>query len=174
MIGALLVGGMVWLSGRFITAAAPVDGWISGPTLFMPVFSWQAMLELVVPLAITVLVVQNGRRLCTPCDLKLVNAVTVACGAWSMLAALVGTVSTCLTGPTNALISSSGRRESHYAAGIVVGVLAVVFGLFAPAFTSLMLATPPTFIATLAGLAMLKVLQAAFVTAFATASRSAR
>ena len=35
-----------------------------------------------------------------------------------------------------------------------------------PLFTELMLSTPPAFIATLAGLAMLRVLQAAFVTAF--------
>ena len=43
-----------------------------------------------------------------------------------------------------------------------------MFGLFAPLFTRLMLAAPAAFIATLAGLAMLRVLQAAFVTAFRT------
>ena len=42
-----------------------------------------------------------------------------------------------------------------------------MFGLFAPVFTQWMLASPPAFIATLAGLAMLRVLQAAFTTAFA-------
>ena len=42
----------------------------------------------------------------------------------------------------------------------------MAFGLFAPLFTRLMLATPPAFIAALGGLAMLRVLQAAFVTAF--------
>ena len=46
------------------------------------------------------------------------------------------------------------------------GVLAILFGLFAPLFTQLMLATPGAFIATLAGLAMLRVLQSSFVTAF--------
>ena len=44
----------------------------------------------------------------------------------------------------------------------------MVFGLFAPLFTTLMLATPGAFIATLAGLAMLRVLQAAFVAAFSS------
>ena len=42
----------------------------------------------------------------------------------------------------------------------------MAFGLFSPFFTKLLLATPPAFIATLAGLAMLRVLQAAFATAF--------
>ena len=129
------------------------------------------MIELVVPLAITVLVVQNGQGIAV---LRAaghdasVNAVTIACGAWSVLVAAVGAVSTCLTGPTNALLAASGERSRHYVAGICCGLLAIAFGLFAPVFTRLMLATPPAFIAVLAGLAMLRVLQAAFVTAFGT------
>jgi benzoate membrane transport protein len=127
------------------------------------------MIELVVPLAITVLVVQNGQGVAV---LRAaghdapVNVITIACGVWSLLAAAVGAVSTCLTGPTNALLSASGERSRHYAAGIVCGLLAIVFGLLAPLFTRLMLATPAAFVAVLAGLAMLRVLQAAFVTAF--------
>ena len=94
------------------------------------------------------------------------NVITIACGAWSLLAACVGAVSTCLTGPTNALLAASGERSRHYTAGIVCGLLAMVFGLLAPLFTRLMLATPAAFIAVLAGPAMLRGLQAAFVTAF--------
>ena len=45
-----------------------------------------------------------------------INAITVACGAGSMLAALVGTVSTCLTGPVNAIISASGSASAYTAA----------------------------------------------------------
>ena len=85
-----------------------------------------------------------------------------------MLVACVGGVSTCLTGPTNALLAASGERSRHYMAGLCCGLLAVLFGLFAPLFTQLMLATPAAFIAVLAGLAMLLVLQSAFVTAFST------
>jgi benzoate membrane transport protein len=143
--------------------------WIAAPVLQVPQWSVQAMIELVVPLAITVLVVQNGQGVAV---LRAagheapVNMITIACGAWSLLAAGVGAVSTCLTGPTNALLAASGQRSRHYTAGIVCGLLAVVFGLLAPLFTRLMLATPAAFIAVLAGLAMLRVLQAAFVTAF--------
>ncbi len=171
LIGALLVGVvLVLLTGRLEIGAAPATGWLSSPMFITPVFSWQAMLELVVPLAITVLVVQNGQGIAVLHQAghvnPPVNSITIACGVWSILVATVGTVSTCLTGPTNALISSSGPRQSHYAAGVLVGVLAIAFGLFTPAFTRFMLACPPAFIATLAGLAMLKVLQAAFTVAF--------
>ena len=169
LIGALIIGAVaVALLGTFNPAGAGALG-LAQPNLYVPVFSWRAMVELVVPLAITVLVVQNGQGFAV---LKAVghqppiNAITVACGVGAMVAAFVGAVSTCLTGPVNAIISGSGQKERHYTAGLAVGVLALVFGLLSPVFTHLMLATPPAFIAALAGLAMLRVLQTAFSIAF--------
>lgn len=171
LIGALLIGTALVIAlapTREVVAAAPVS-WFAAPMLQWPVFSSAALLELVVPLAITVLIVQNGQGfavLAAAGHPAPINAVTTACGLMSIVTGLVGTVSTCLTGPTNALISSSGERSKHYAAGVFVGLLAVVFGLLSPLFTRLLITTPPAFIATLAGLAMLRVLQTAFVTAF--------
>ena len=48
----------------------------------------------------------------------------------------------------------------------MVGVLALAFGLLWPAFTRLLLAAPKAFIAALAGLAMLRVLQTSFSVSF--------
>ena len=65
-----------------------------------PRFSWRATLELVAPLAVTVLVVQNGQGVAVlraAGHAPPVNAITAACGLWSILAALVGSVSTCLS-----------------------------------------------------------------------------
>jgi benzoate membrane transport protein len=90
----------------------------------------------------------------------------VACGVGSLLGALVGSVSTCLTGPTNAILTASGARSRHYTAGIFTGALAVSFGLLAPALTRLMLNAPKALIMVLAGLAMLRVLQSAFIASF--------
>jgi benzoate membrane transport protein len=126
------------------------------------------MVELVVPLAITVLVVQNGQGVAVlraAGHAPPINAVTAACGAGSIVTAFVGTVSTCLTGPVNAIISSSGDKQRQYTAGILVGILALGFGLASPVFVNFMLATP-AFVAALAGLAMLRVLQTAFTISF--------
>jgi benzoate membrane transport protein len=170
IIGALVAGAIaVIVFGRF-DATAPMQLELIRPVVQVPSWSVAAMVELVVPLAITVLVVQNGQGfavLRAAGHNPPVNAVTIACGIGSVLAALVGAVSTCLTGPTNAIITGSGARERQYTAGIVVAVLAILFGLFAPTFTHLLLNAPKSFVATLAGLAMLRVLQSAFVTAFA-------
>jgi benzoate membrane transport protein len=169
LIGAMIVGGaLVAALGRFDPAGA--EGWgLVRPNLYVPAFSWQAMLELVVPLAITVLVVQNGQGIAVlraAGHSPPINAVTAACGAGSIVTAFAGTVSTCLTGPVNAIISASGDQRRHYTAGILVGILALGFGLASPVFVGLMLATPKAFIAALAGLAMLRVLQTAFTISF--------
>lgn len=169
ILGALLAGvAAVALSGRFQPPAGEA-GWLAQPMLQAPQWSWQAMVELVVPLVVTVLVVQNGQGIAVLSQAghrPPINVATVACGLWSLPAAAVGAVSTCLTGPTNALLTASGQRHRHYVAGVVCGVLAMIVGLLAPAFVRLMLATPEAFVAVLGGLAMLRALQGAFVTAF--------
>jgi len=168
VLGALLAGAVaVGALGRFQPPATLFA--LASPNFHAPALSWQAMLELVVPLAITVLVVQNGQGFAV---LKAaghkapIDAIAAACGAGSIAAAFVGSVSICLTGPVNAIISASGEPRRHYTAGVFVGALALGFALLSPFFTRLLLATPPAFIAALGGLAMLRVLQTAFGVAF--------
>ena len=168
LIAALAVGVlMIWALGRF--EAVPETLAVVRPNLYAPAFSWRAMVELVVPLAITVLTVQNGQGITvlrSSGHAPPVTAITIACGAGALVTAFVGAVSTCHAGPVNAIISSSGDRRRHYTAGIFVGMLALAFGLFAPFFTRLMLGAPKAFIAALAGLAMLRVLETAFTVSF--------
>ncbi|MBI5319188.1 benzoate/H(+) symporter BenE family transporter [Bradyrhizobium sp.] len=169
IIGALIVGAVATIALGKFDASAPLRLELIRPVLQEPAWSIAAMVELVVPLAITVLVVQNGQGIAV---LKAagheppINAVAVACGIGSAITALAGGISTCLTGPTNAILVGSGERKRQYTAGIVVGILAILFGLLAPTFTRLLLNAPKSLIAALAGLAMLRVLQSAFTTAF--------
>jgi benzoate membrane transport protein len=128
-----------------------------------------AMVELVVPLAITVLAVQNAQGiaiLTTNGHKPPVDAITIACGAGSIVTGFFGAVSTCLTGPVNAVLSSTGEKHRQYTGALYFSLYGLAFGLLAPFFTRLLLATPPAFIAALAGLAMLRVLQTAFTASF--------
>lgn len=169
LIGALLAGAaaIAATGGSGVLPETPAV--LAEPVLYRPALSWQAMVELVIPLTIAVLVVQNGQGtavLSAAGHKAPVNAIAAACGAGSIVSASVGSVSTCLTGPVNAIISGSGEKHRQYTAGIAVGVFAILFGLLAPLFTQMMLAAPAAFVATLAGLAMLRVLQSAFSIAF--------
>ena len=169
LIGALLVGVIVSFAlARF--SLTEIGGFsLAQPVWITPAFSLPAMIELVVPLAVTVLVVQNGQGyavLTQAGHAPPMNVAAIACGVGSLVAAGAGGVSSCLTGATNALIASSGLRERHYTGAMTTGFLALLFGLAAPLFTRFMLAAPVSFVAMLGGLAMLRVLQGAFTTAF--------
>ena len=149
---------------------AEMPNTLATPIFQLPAFSWQAMLELVVPLMVTVLAAQNSQGitvLTAAGHRPPINTITSVCGIGSLITATVGTVSTCLTGPLNAILAGGGTaREGQYTAALLACIGAMLFGLFAPFFTSLMLATPAEFIATLAGIALLNVLRGAFMAAF--------
>jgi benzoate membrane transport protein len=170
MIGVLIVG-LVILAYQGNGAAPALNGdrIFAAPQLYAPEFTLAATLELVVPLAITVIAAQNAQGIVilraaghTP----PVNAITTACGGASLVAAAFGSVSSCLTGPSNAILVSGGARERQWLAAVLLGSFAILFGVFAPVVTSLLLATPAAFLSTLAGLALLRTLQAAFQTSF--------
>jgi benzoate membrane transport protein len=169
VLGTLVAGCLaVAASGQF----RPVEGgpFLAAPVFTPPEFTWAAQLELVVPLALTVLFVQNGQgiavlRRCRPPSAR--QRLCCRVGRLLVLNAGFGAVSACVTGPTNALLTSSGTTERQYTAAVVYGCLALVCALLAPTLTRLMLATPTEFVLALGGIAMLRALQQAFVTAFA-------
>ena len=169
LIAALVTGAIaIWVLGAFKPPPGALFAF-AAPNLYVPAFSWAAMVELVLPLAITVLAVQNAQGvaiLATNGHQAPVNAITAACGVGSIVTGFFGAVSTCLTGPVNAVLSTTGEKHRQYTGALFFSFLSMIFGLLAPFFTRLLLATPPAFIATLAGLAMLKVLQTAFTASF--------
>jgi benzoate membrane transport protein len=169
VLGTLVAGCIaVAVSGQFRPGGGgPL---LAAPVFTPPEFTWAAQLELVVPLAITVLFVQNGQGIAVlraAGHRPPVNVFAVVSGAFSVLNAGLGAVSACVTGPTNALLTSSGTKERQYTAAVAYGILALLCALFAPTLTRLMLATPQEFVLTLGGIAMLRALHQAFVTAFA-------
>ena len=144
---------------------------IASPLLHTPQFSLQAVLELVIPLTITVIAIQNAQGhavLISAGYNPPINMLTLLCGLGSCLFALFGSVPTCVTGPANAILVNSGTRGTHYVAGLVFGGCMILFGVFAPMATRVTLALPLSFIGLLGGLALLPVLRGAFNAAFST------
>ena len=88
IIGALLVGALATIILGGFDTSLPLHLELFRPVVQEPTWSVAAMVELVVPLAITVLVVQNGQGFAV---LKAaghnapVNAVTIACGIGALV-----------------------------------------------------------------------------------------
>lgn len=169
---AAVVGIIVAITSGKLAPGILDNGIISRPVFTAPEFSFAAIMELVVPLAITVVIVQNGQGVAV---LKAaghrpgVNLAAAASGLWSLPMALIGNITTCLTGPTNALIVAGAKSHRHYTAAMVTAIGAIIVGLFSPTFVGFMLAMPISFIAALAGIAMLTPLKNAFIAGFSGA-----
>jgi benzoate membrane transport protein len=169
ILAALAVGAAVAVFSGAIRDPGPAPALLALPNVTLPAFSLQALLELVLPLTVTVIAVQNAQGfaiLQSTGHRAPVNTMTAACGFGSIAFGVVGCVCTCVTGPANAILASYGERERQYSAAIVYGALGVLFGVFAATMTWLALLLPTAYIATLGGLGVLRVLQGAFVTAF--------
>jgi benzoate membrane transport protein len=170
LIWALIVG--TWLIlYRSGTSFADLDLslTLAAPRSYVPEFTLAATMELVLPLAITVVALQNAQGIAVlkPAGHNPpVNAITTWCGFMSILTALYGGISTCLTGPVNAILVASGDPRRHWIAASMLGVMVILFGLCAPTVTSWLIAAPTAFLSTLAGLALLRTLQTAFQSAF--------
>lgn len=151
--------------------SVPLDAdWVTRPALVVPRFTVPAMVELVLPLMISVIAVQNlqGFSVLRDAGYKApANVLTVVCGYGTLAMGMLGSVPTCVTGPANAILVTSGRLGSHYMGAVIFGALFALVGLFAPLATQAATTMPRTFITVLGGLAMLPVLISAFRTAFA-------
>jgi benzoate membrane transport protein len=169
VLASLLFGGIViGLTGRFSPTVIP-PGIFALPVVVKPDFNWIGVAELAAPLVISVVVIQNmqGFAILRSVGHKPpVNAMTLMCGLGSIPMAFLGSVPTCVTGPAAGIIVGSAPVKRHFASAIVFGIILIVFGLAAPAMTWLAAGLPPTFIATVGGLALLPVLQQAFRATF--------
>ena len=167
---AALIAGVIaaGVLGDVPTFPAGAD-WVIRPTIVIPVFSLPAMLELVVPLMISVLAVQNLQGFTVLREAghpAPASALTVACGYGTLAMGIFGSVPTCVTGPANAFLVSSGKREHQYMGGILFGLMFAGVGILAPLLTQVATTMPRVFITALGGLAMLPVLINAFRAAF--------
>ena len=170
VLGAIIVG-------LIAVAAVGKANWqlltfgIAEFKFFTPQFTWPAAVELVIPLALTVIAVQNAQGIAILQNMGYrppLDAVTITSGVGSILVAPFGSQSVCLAGPMTGIVTnpSVGPKESRYAAALVTGILWMVFGLFSPMATALSQILPASLVNLLAGLALLEVLGSCFAAAF--------
>jgi benzoate membrane transport protein len=170
VLGAIIVG-------LIAVAAAGQANWrlltfgIAEFKFFTPQFTWPAAVELVIPLALTVIAVQNAQGIAILQNMGYrppLDAVTITSGVGSILVAPFGSQSVCLAGPMTGIVTNPnvGPKESRYAAALVTGILWMAFGLFSPMATALSQILPASLVNLLAGLALLEVLGSCFAASF--------
>ena len=137
--------------------------------LTMPEFSFKPIIELTIPLIITVIFIQNGQGLVLLENRKYkppLNQITYYCGLGSFFNAYLGAVSTCLTGPVTGILTNNPNTQNQYISAILFSIFCIIFGLFSPFVLNLIQELPKEFIISLGGIALLNVLQQSFVDSF--------
>jgi len=172
ILGALLVAFVLVLSFDLMNLE-PANYLIAVPSLFTPAFSLSAISELVIPLTVTVIAIQNsqGISIMQASGYKPpINAMTNWSGVGSLINGIFGAHSACIAGPMTAILTDnkSGEKGKHYTASIVMGALWIVFGLFAPLTIMMIQGIPSSVIYLLGGLAMLGVLSSSLRMTFST------
>lgn len=169
ILAALVAGVLVAVASDSFTAIGPIEVTLAEPVIRAPVFRWSVLAELVIPLTITVVGIHNPQGFAilrqagySPPE----RLVTMVSAFGTVVYGLFGCVPSVITGPVNAILNISGPREHRYVGAVWVGVLFLLFGLFAPVAVGLALAIPGSLIGALAGLAIISVLQSSFAAAF--------
>ncbi|MDB9915199.1 benzoate/H(+) symporter BenE family transporter [Alphaproteobacteria bacterium] len=114
LLGSLVVGIIIILNSDNIDTLSKIEFIPISPTIFIPEFNLNANIEIVIPLAITVLFIQNGQGLAilkTAGHKTFLKPFTVACGFGSIINSFFGTVSSCLTGPVTGIIVSEDQNK---------------------------------------------------------------
>lgn len=141
------------------------------PAVVAPAFSYVAAADLVVPLVLMVIGVQNvqGIAVLTAAGYRPpVSALTTASGLGSLVSAAFGGHSACIAGPSTAIVAgpSSGPLDGRYAASVLLGLLWIATGLLAPAVTAITRLVPRALVDVLGGLALLGPMASFFQQAF--------
>ncbi|MBZ9567296.1 MULTISPECIES: benzoate/H(+) symporter BenE family transporter [Modicisalibacter] len=157
----LLLGVGIALSAAL--EGASLDGVslsLASPTLIVPAWSWHATLSLALPL---VLVSLTGQFLPGMTIMRNAGYTTPArpiitvTGLTSLATACFGGITTVIAAITAALCTSPEAHDDHdkrYVAGVANGVFYLIGGTLAGTIVALFTALPGTFIAVLAGLAL--------------------
>lgn len=170
LLAALAIGVVVVLATGSIDPDRRIPVSLAQPNLYVPQFSARAMIDLVIPMTVTVIGIHNAQGFVLARSAGIgapENLLTTACGASSFLLGLFGSVPTCFAGPSLGIMTSSGRNELWYVSVVVFGLLFLLLSAFAPTAIALALALPPGLIAVAAGLALFGVLRDSMMAAFA-------
>jgi benzoate membrane transport protein len=156
-----LLVAIAFVAARGELAWGTVHFSVAMPVFTMPVFSWQAVVSLALPLFVVTMASQNlpgvAAIRAAGYELPVSRLITVS-GLTTLVLAPFGAFALNLSAITAAICMG---REAHedparrYTAAVSCGAIYVVIGLFGVAVTGLLTAFPKELVAAIAGLALL-------------------
>ncbi|HEY2255004.1 MAG TPA: benzoate/H(+) symporter BenE family transporter [Variovorax sp.] len=156
-----LLAGIVFAALRGQLAWGAVQFSLALPVFTMPVFSWQAVVSLALPLFVVTMASQNlpGVAAIRAAGYELpVSRLITTSGIFTLVFAPFGAFALNLSAITAAICMGPEAHEDparRYTAAVSCGAIYVVIGLFGAAVTGLLTAFPKELVATIAGLALL-------------------
>ncbi|MBN3763458.1 benzoate/H(+) symporter BenE family transporter [Burkholderia sp. Ac-20365] len=171
IIGAVAAGALMLPVSGFHWPHGGGAVWIATPMLVSPVFNLHAISQLLIPLLVTVLFVQNAQGIAVIRNAGYATSsklVTLCSGVLTALTGVFGGCPSVLAGPSNAILVSGGRYGRHYIAALIAAAMFIVIGCCATGYVWLLTTLPAAFVVVLAGLAMFGVLEKAFASAFSS------
>jgi benzoate membrane transport protein len=156
-----LLAGIVFAALRGQLAWGAVQFSLALPVFTMPVFSWQAVVSLALPLFVVTMASQNlpGVAAIRAAGYELpVSRLITTSGLFTLVFAPFGAFALNLSAITAAICMGPEAHEDparRYTAAVSCGAIYVVIGLFGAAVTGLLTAFPKELVATIAGLALL-------------------
>ncbi|MFF2886975.1 benzoate/H(+) symporter BenE family transporter [Paenibacillus sp. NPDC057967] len=160
IIGILAIG-LVYLITTGKADFSSIKLAAASPVFVVPEFSWHALLGVALPLFIITLTGQYmpGMLVLRNDGFKTsANPILTVTGLGSLLAAPFGSHAFNVAAITAAICTGKDAHENpekRYLAGIACGIFYIIVGVFGVTLAALFLILPATFIATLAGLALL-------------------
>ncbi|WP_313275127.1 benzoate/H(+) symporter BenE family transporter [Stenotrophomonas sp.] len=174
VLGILLLG-LAFLLARGRLDMSAVTAQLASPVFTMPVFTLNALLSVGLPLFLITLTGQYmpGMLVLRNDGFRTsANPIVAVTGLGSLLMAPFGAHGFNIAAITAAIATG---REAHedpakrWIAGVAAGIGYIVVGIFGVTLAALFTALPPTFIATLAGLALLGTIGGSLATALGDA-----
>ncbi|QSB09581.1 benzoate/H(+) symporter BenE family transporter [Lysinibacillus fusiformis] len=160
-IVGMLVIGLIYLISMGRVDFSHIELAFASPVFVAPTFSLHALLGVALPLFIITLTGQYmpGMLVLRNDGFKTsANPILIVTGLGSLLTAPFGSHAFNIAAITAAMCTGKDAHEDsgkRYIAGIVCGIFYIIVGIFGVTLAALFLILPATFIATLAGLALL-------------------
>ncbi|SHE57530.1 benzoate membrane transport protein [Marinomonas polaris DSM 16579] len=179
-VAGMMIAGLIWLLLQKRLDLSSIELIVATPVFTTPVFSWNALLSIALPLFLITLTGQYipGMLVLRNDDYKTsASPILTFTGLGSLLFSPFGSHAINIAAITAAICTGKEAHQDptkRWIAGVIAGVLYILVGIFGVTLATLFMAFPTAFITALAGIALIGTISSSLTAAISdSASREA-